>query len=230
MAEIDKVGLELEGGWSVPWDDESTSLFKDNATLVADESIREIILPSGKPCEHVGEVNSPALAREQIASWLSDHYPTIVVLAEQDGSGGCGLHVHTSFKSVEAYQLLGSWSFYQHFIERMGRLASSIADDTEQAHFIHRLAGKNKYCTRKLLTSRQMLMRDKHDNRDARRTQLNFAWGIHGTLECRLFPMFTKEQDSLLAIEWLLDTYEGWLEQAMPKKASYLSGGVRLRV
>jgi hypothetical protein len=67
-----------------------------------------------------------------------------------------------------------------------------------------RLIGANNYCRREFHPHKQWLAEGRSGERYA---QLNYCYNFHGTLECRLLPMFRKALDAVKAIRYVLNTY-----------------------
>lgn len=231
MSRVKLVGIELEGGW------DDIDEFPDGEAvedlIQTDESLQIIMNSKGVEAKHWGEIISPPLPRERALMWIVDHYPDCIKLAplnKGDGFGGCGLHIHTSFHSLEDYALLGSWAFYSFFIDAMEAKLKTYGG-TERPHIEHRLKGFNKYCTRSLSTFRQVLQINKVVARPHRRTHLNFCYKMHGTIECRLLPMFKKSDHATDWTSYVLDIYEEFLTEKVTRqmRLDLLNGELRIK-
>lgn len=214
MRWVDRVGIELEGGWKKKWPFGEA----EHPNLIADDSLpAQLVAPDGSVCLHAGEKTSPPLEWEEVRAWMLKYYP-------DSCTERCGLHVHVSMKSAQAYSILGSLAFYEHFLCRMNawgdkHLTKSTAD---YDLFFQRLLGFNKYCVLKLNPYEQMRARNKAEARRAmagghqlRRTHLNFPYGMLKTLECRLFPMFSEPMIAYRAVEEFVKMCESWVEENM---------------
>jgi hypothetical protein len=179
---IARIGLELEGSWGRSPDPP----FSDGTVLVEDQSLRN--RPphriTGEELYHYGEAVSPPLPLEEGLRWMHAHYP-------QGMDDWCGLHVHISTKFLKHYAWLASQGYWEFFLKAMEKWGKSVGLPGSH-QFWGRLAGRNKYCTRAFRPLSQILRTSKGatGERNLRRTMLNFPFAMHGTVECRLFPMF----------------------------------------
>lgn len=213
---IDRIGIELEGGWDAP-----EPFPSDQETiLTSDESLTNGVKNNhGKNCRHFGEVNTkPPIKLEELDSWMHLHYPEYIFLPSidnsPDGTGGCGLHIHLSFLSKDDYAILGSQSFNSYFLKEMEKELKEYKGD-EVAHIKHRLLGRNKFCRRVMRPHEQVPIEHKDNNaRPLRRRQLNFCYKMHKTVEIRLLPMFYDVNDAIRWIKKVILIFESWLELA----------------
>lgn len=195
---LNKVGIELEGGWStVP---------RTVAQHHADGSVR-VPRPEGVSPWHTGEyVSAPLASWAEVEEWVVGTYP-------QAHNTTCGMHVHISLKDPTDYARLMSPAFWTLFSERMetwGRTARLPAN-----HPFHgRLQGLNMYCQKFFRPEVQAKERSKNYSTRVRYTQLNFTWLVHGTLECRLFPVFKSPRIALSAIRAFLTCVEDFLAES----------------
>jgi hypothetical protein len=203
MAFIDRIGLELEGGWGR----EADPPFSDGTVLVDDQSLRNRLFHRihGWELFHFGEAVSKPLPLDEAVAWMHAHYPEGV-------DEWCGLHVHASTKYIKHYALLASeefWNFFLKSMDKWGKREGLPPSDS----FWGRLAGQNKYCTRAFRPLSQIFRTNKGNTgqRNLRRTMLNFPWAMHGTVECRLFPMWKNPQTSESAVRAFARTIEQFL-------------------
>lgn len=205
---ISRVGIELEGGWTtkqllplVQWDERQRYYV---FPIQNDESLIHGEFES----EHVGEIASPPLRTTEVVEWLRNAYPSEVNQA-------CGFHVHTSFRKTAYYKELMDRRFYNYFLHEM-ELWFKANKEAAGPLFASRLHGGNKYCTKDWLPAEQVSLKSKHPhgnqaNQHLRRTQLNFCWGLHKTIECRLFPMWADPAVAEMALVKLFSIYEDYL-------------------
>lgn len=190
------VGLEMEGGWQPrPAGIKIThdgSVFCNGAPtgFKADKS------PSNR---NFGEVVSNVMEPIGIPVWMKRFYPTHHDIT-------CGLHVHMSFKTAEYYVALMDKDFQDtliHHLELWGKENNIPADHT----FWARLAGKNRYCLSEFFANEQALQRSKSFDtaRGHRYTMLNYCYGLHGTIECRVLPIFPNVMLAIGAVRKVLD-------------------------
>ncbi len=198
MGFIDRVGLELEGG----------GFRKGRGTpgWHHDGSVNRE-LGEGD----AGEVATPKPYRTwtYLKRWVTKEYPKSV-------DSSCGLHVHTSFRDPSDYARLMEPRFNEYFMGRWDRFIrrekkrcspySKARKDLERLEA--RFQGDNNYCTKSFQPLDQWYWNTRGSDRY---TQLNFCYGLHKTLECRLLPMFCDLALGLRAIRYLLSTYELFL-------------------
>lgn len=224
---IDKVGVELEGGWN--------RLFVPKTHIIYDMSVGNkpwgppSPFPSAKPCScgdgckttccHWGEIPSPALPFKDALQWTADHYP--------DGANlSCGLHVHVSLKSDILYAMLVSKNFFDSFlfaVEKWGKSEKLPKDHPfwerllkkYDAHAPDATTTIARFCNRGFSPFKQIGMVHKDD---ARRSPLNYCHKMHGTIECRLFPAFDKVEQALSAIEFYVTFCDKWLQEQFSKE------------
>lgn len=181
------VGLELEGGW---WDLPSGTKLYPNGVLTHDVSV---VQPKNFSAgiNHWGEAVSPPLKVKEVEGWLTEYYPTHIPATTNPGTPmerSCGLHIHTSFDYKWEYRAFVRKS-WQDFA--LGEWEEWGKKHLPKGHiFFHRLAGKNRFCTREFQPYSQMMAREKGHNRPDRRTIFNYPWGYLKTIEFRMLPMF----------------------------------------
>lgn len=142
-----------------------------------------------------------------------------------DGTNaGCGMHVHVSFKNNTDITLLTHpdfWAYFETAFTKWGKDRELPANHP----FWTRLGGGNHYCKKndiaaadherqyKLYNGNSSWDTVKHNVIGGKYMQLNYgAWSTYRqTLECRMLPMFDKQEDAESAIRCLLDTYAGYL-------------------
>jgi hypothetical protein len=186
---IDRVGIELEGGWNTR---------PANAAFHYDGSVSGALGSAS-----IGEmVSAPMSTWDEVAAWITAAYP-------ETHDRSCGYHIHVSFKSRRAYARLMDRKFFDYFTTRMegwGRRMHLPATHL----FWSRLAGLNRYCQKNYAPDTQVAMRTKGP---ARYAQLNYCFQLHGTIECRLAPVFKQARVAVAFALELLSTYEDFLAQ-----------------
>lgn len=199
---INKVGVELEGGWR-------NRVFLD-ANIHEDISLP---IPEGyMPTWHFGEIASKPLPPEKAVAWMLKHYP-LDIPPPVDGKS-CGLHFHLSVHGDGEYNKLLSQTFYDTYLQGMGEVLKTLdAGATDTVLFHQRLSGLNRFARRLYAPSRQVWCTQKDSGRDAeRRTLINYCHGLHGTVEFRLFPMFRDPAMSVLVLEATMSLVDAFLE------------------
>jgi hypothetical protein len=202
---IDRIGLEVEGGWPgkpriPPFED---------LTLVADHSIDGTTLPTDKPLTstHVGEAVSLPLPMEEVEEWLTKYWP-------KETNRTCGYHIHISLRSPFHYMLLTKKAYAILLRKRMWALG--LDRGFPKTHYLFaRLSGDNPFCTFNFDASGQMNIREKRVGMRLRYGFLNFAKNIHGTVEFRALPTFDNVADAKAFTFEFLNVTEEFLEREL---------------
>lgn len=208
MNHILKIGVELEGGWQGKI--RKKSPFPD-ITIHADASIHEF-----PGIMHFGEIASPPMRpiQAEIEEWITTHYP-----AAHDHR--CGFHVHVSVTNARIYGKLATRPFFEYWRERTKEWAKkhcAKAADGKEHPIWHRLRGENKYCRMEFSAINQMRKKTKPPNDPERRTALNFCWGLHRTIENRVYPMFDTPKLATKAVFEFTDCINTYLDQLKEEK------------
>lgn len=181
-----RVGVELEGAWKkVPFPD----------SFGGDGSVR---FPDLSTPVKIGElITAPPLPPKDIPAWLKAAYPDFV-------NSSCGMHVHMSFGSAILYSRLMVEDYQKQIIKGINAWAlGTLPDD----HCIwSRLRGENTYCRNEFhpdIQARQTSKSYSHDGKN-RYTMINYCFGQHGTMECRLLPMMPDAALAAAAIQEVL--------------------------
>lgn len=205
---IDKVGIELEGGWTLPHNPKirfvnDGSVFHDHGRLVP---------PPGLPGREIGvsvyagEAPSPPLEPSGINAWMAMAYP-------QHHNHTCGLHVHMSFANAKHYGLLTKIDYQDtllHYLTQWAKHEEATTPGTfpEDHHIWPRLAGLNDFCLAKFWPEKQIPKSRKVYGREEvghRYTAVNFCFGVHRTVEIRVLPMFNDVERAKRAVRATLD-------------------------
>lgn len=188
---INKVGVEIEGGWDYQRDD-----------LIPDGSISRDYFSEKSP--YVGElVSKPLATKEEVFEFVGTNWPTEVI-------DKCGYHIHFSLKNINFYSECMNPVFYQEFLNRMEKWGKDFPCDNK--NFWNRLNDLNRYCRRSFYPEAQIKHTSK-SNSGSRYTHLNYCYGLHKTIECRLFPAFKTAKTAISASEALFDFIEDYLER-----------------
>jgi hypothetical protein len=179
------VGVELEGGWSTSPDCEMHS----------DGSLRDLTR------EFSGEISSPPMIPELVTDWVRKNYPDQV-------NKSCGLHVHVSFKSDLEYQTFMRRKFFLWFVQKLKNFGTRNKIEYDQ--FWNRLSGSNSYCEKKYSPDHQAMVR--HKESACRYSILNYCYRLHGTIECRVLPMFDEVETSIKAINEIVRLFNVFYE------------------
>lgn len=162
-------GIELEGGWT----SRPRGLKGDGSVRVAAPVIGEVSPPPAKPTA------VPAIIKR--------YYP-------EYANQTCGFHIHISTKRADEYTTLMTGEYNLYFLEKMDRWGHEQTEDMRE--FFRRLEGRNTYCKKNYKPLDQC---DAIGSNPDRYCQLNFCYARHGTLECRLFPMFLNSDTAVSA-------------------------------
>ena len=186
---IINVGIEIEGGWT---------RLPPGARIVRDGSVH---LPEvGEDLVAIGEFPSHPMSPSDVDMWMRAFYPQYV-------NSTCGLHVHMSFKHALQYQRLMSEEYPATIVEYMTRWA--IEEALPMTHPLWaRLKGESLYCQHIFNADQQVLNQDKDYNQQRkghRYTVINYCWARYHTLECRLLPMMSTVEQSIRAVQEVMD-------------------------
>jgi len=197
---INKIGVELEGGWA--------TLFKHA------EIVSEISLPLATDLiriPHWGEIVSPPMDPRQLYDWMMFYYPDKIPKPEELGTAhekSAGLHLHVSLKDACDYTKICSREFSNYVYERLEVWGNLKGLPTSHV-FWSRLRGENRFTRRLFFPAFQTGRRDKDSSPSAaRRTHINYCYGLHGTVEFRMLPMFETWKLSYEALALLIASVE----------------------
>lgn len=187
---IDQVGVELEGGWG--------PTLPMGARIDVDTSVK---IKTTVEIPHVGEIHSQPMQPAQMALWIKKYYPIKV-------DKTCGLHVHMSFPpATNYYSLLTDEAYQETIFEYLAQWGK--AEDIPKTHcFWERLTGDAWACKKIHWPDLQIRQKKKDHDRDRegnRYTALNYCIEQHGTLECRLLPMFEDANQAIRAVRRVID-------------------------
>lgn len=206
---ISAIGLELEGGWS-----SGTPGFE---LVKRDGSVTGI---SGDKYR-VGEVCSkPIKEWEDAEKWLRSNYPNSV-------NETCGFHVHVSLPPLH-YSRLMNPGFEGCFLNAMEDFWSRFRAEPGFNLFRSRLDGQNQYCQKVFRPEDQIWRKEHYGERTGlsalpRYSQLNFCYGRHGTMECRLFPCFPQINHSVEAAKVFTECINSYLSTCPAETATKIT-------
>lgn len=225
---IHQVGIELEGAWVHP--PKRLAIHRDGS-LQFPEFQQQVVGPplptprQDRPTEitvdgvtlYIGEVQSLPLLPASVEEFIRRAYP-------QHVNATCGLHVHLSFKNRFLYQRLMDSKFQ----DMMFRTITDWAEDEKfgPLHPIwHRLSGEHRQCKRWFAADRQIFVTRKiydHDIPHSRYTGVNYAWRLHGTIECRILPMFETPDQAVRGVNVVMRTTNQFLARNREKEKRYI--------
>lgn len=201
MTFIDRCGLEIEGCWA------GEPGFSPLAfPLKQDISVHRI-----GDYAHYGEAATvEPIRRDEVAAWLKTNWPAAA-------DTRCGLHAHASVLDPKKnYGRLACRAFFDTLLaklEEWGRKNIPNKDDIYWHRLgVHGESQLNRFCSRIFDPTTQMKMKDKSDNK--RRSILNYCYDMHGTLECRVYPVFTQGPEmAASAVDVFFQTIEDFLSE-----------------
>ena len=211
---IKQIGIELEGQWDTPPECRTTydSSVMDCQCGGQCGDCEYDTEDCSNYCDWQGEaISKPYFQPVNLFKFLRRNFPV-----HSDSS--CGMHVHVSLKEELDYTHLTSPTFNTYFLKRMDELVNML-EGTDKYRLRDRLDGYNRTCRRTFRPSEQIRQGGKYY--PARYSMLNFCYGIHGTVECRVLPMFRNHNNAKLAILEFIDTVETYLEQARKQMTFY---------
>lgn len=193
MERINKVGVELEGGF----DQEIFERARIKNWWHHDGSVS---VPSGEN----GEIASPAFDNlDLLAQFISKYYPKEV-------NKTCGFHIHISLNSNLDYSRLMTKRFHRYFLKMWESWGKRCNIQNKQ--FWERLREESpeakQYCKRKF---EDPFRQAYQEERSSRYHQLNFCWKKHGTMENRMLPMFKEADLGINALKFYVGFVEKWL-------------------
>lgn len=205
---IKLVGYEVEGGW-VNLPPGKNRVNHDGSVFRERDGAPHYPVDGVEFDEHHrGEIaTDPPIEIAYITPWILANHPSHV-------DKTCGLHVHMSF-SDRHYQMLMDSEEYQetllHYLGEWGR-----ENQIPQDHCLwSRLRGESEYCQKVWWPELQVQRKgDKGHNRQAkghRYTILHFGRHLHGTVECRVLPMFKDPKLSASAAYRVLEITNAYL-------------------
>lgn len=184
---IDKVGIEIEGGWD--W------ACLPDAEIKRDGSVRF------SSDVKIGEIVSrPYKGSNILKAWFFKNYPTHT-------NETCGIHVHISFLQTAFYTALTDIAFKDYFIQGMQKWGQENKIDPIHA-FWYRLAGNNQYCLNNNWNPETQISSTSKNS--SRYCIWNFCHSLRGTAECRLLPTFKDHEIAWSAIQHIISLVKDW--------------------
>lgn len=188
---VQAVGLEFEGGWSRTASPAVLRLIHHDGSVV---------VPNRNDTLMVGEIAAaPCHSLEYIQTCIKENQPTVV-------NKSCGFHIHISFSSPGTYSLTLDKDFTKFLVDGLMQWAE-VQDFLPDHPIWSRLRGENQYCRLTYAGNDQVMMvrKDYDRNRIGNRyTAVNYCYGIHGTMEVRVLPMFETAEESFAAVQEVL--------------------------
>ena len=159
----------------------------------------------------IGEATSGICTPDTIDEWMGLNHPDKV-------DASCGMHVHVGFNNdLLAYSKLMTPTFHRYFLKRFNDWGKRM-NINEGSRFWVRIQGQNRFAMDKFRATKQYLMTHKSVERY---TFLNFCWGLHGTLENRMLPMFNESRIAVSAVHEFIDIVNSYLAENIDEAYSY---------
>jgi Putative amidoligase enzyme len=233
MELIDKVGVELEGGYSISYlrnlagvderdeDDNENDMAAHRASnfeITTDGSLTGT-LPSGYDWREIRTRPVDYSTEWHLMSELLDTLAPFGIRFNHT----CGFHIHVSMKTRALYSFMARPSFVTYMKKELQKLLTEWinyygSENQIVSRFQSRLAGGNNYC-RSSVRIIQQLQRNYH----SRYAFLNYCYGQHTTLECRVFPMMPASmlQEAVEFYTKAILKWPEWNKLLKPKQPKY---------
>lgn len=211
------IGVELEGGWKkLPTG--VKDLVHDGSVRVPVETDSMTGLPLPNSPKKIGELVSGIMPPSELEGWLKQSYPSHI-------NETCGLHIHMMPGNKHGPR--DSW--YQRLVTPQygSTIVSALTDWSKEKKYPlkhpiwNRLIGKSQYCTLDYFPKGQIRATSKsynHDHPGNRYTWINYCHGLHGTVECRGLPMFETWEESLEALQLVIEVTSKFLRVASSRE------------
>jgi hypothetical protein len=203
---IDKIGLEVEGGWICQDGYRGGNIASHNHSIIFDRSVQFRRRPRNTEEAELqnsfvaGEINSPAYTDfSEINQFLNLYWP-------DQTNASCGFHIHASFKSEDYYNLLMDDEFYLLFKKELPIIEHKLKLG---AITKRRIAGKNRFCKDEWNPSRQKRAEEKYH--PYRYSMINFCWNLHRTVEVRVFSAHIPMEKSFHLVRWWVNIINKFL-------------------
>jgi len=171
-------------------------------------------------CED-GEIASPKFRIDrlrQFRTFVSENMP-------HETNQTCGIHVHASFNNALAYQKCCDVEFYVEFRKAVWCfMHNGLFSPKTVREFEARFNGSySTYCRDGFNPDRSINVgyrnfETKVSNFDSGRYNcINFeAYRKYGTIECRMFPSSSEEQEVIAMVEFWINFCNGYLQKVTP--------------
>lgn len=199
---VSSIGLEVEGGWT-----------EGRPGIKHDGSVQELRSPyRGEMCS-----NPPHKNLDEAEQWLRENYPNEV-------NNTCGFHVHVALPPLH-YSRLMDEQFNNKFLLSMEDFWNRYRGQPGFDQFRSRLDGQNQYCQKIFRPEEQLWRTEAYGDRSRlpRYSQLNYCFGRHGTMECRLFPCFERVEHSIEGMRAFVNSINEYLATCKPAKPLHVS-------
>ena len=193
MRYIDKIGVELEGGW----EEKPEGLRPDASVYISNSN-------------YVGEISSIPFGNiKELRKWLFKNYPKKV-------NNTCGLHIHISLKNVLLYSKVMTKEFHKYVKNSIIDFINVTKLDAEDKdNLIKRIKGCNRFCGDSFRADEQVIQEYKET---CRYTHINYCFSLHGTIEFRILCMFKSKHNALKFIKVIIKCVNEYLKKVVKEK------------
>lgn len=133
---------------------------------------------------------------------IEDSYPDSV-------NDTCGGHFHISYKNLLIYGMSMNQDMYEGLSAHLRAWAHKSLNKNGEKKMQRRLEGSSTYCRVGFNPEAQV-----NSNAD-RYLQLNYCYNKHGTMECRILPMFDTAEVYISAVKAATSYIEDWIKTHM---------------
>ena len=159
-------------------------------------------------------VSSPLKSLADLSQWIVKYWPDLT-------NNSCGLHYHVSFNTNGYYSALMTDHFNEYFKKSLAEFASQEKlNKIFHDRFYNRTEWARKYCKDTFHPEKQAYVTKKvyHDSCPDRYTILNYCFGLHSTLEIRVFSAHMSPKMAVKCLHWwigcvnqyLIDNYDNF--------------------
>lgn len=167
---------------------------------------------------HKGEVvSSPFGSMLELSKWMSNYWPDLT-------NNTCGLHFHVSLNTHGYYSCLMDEKFYPFFKNKLADFAAQEKlNKVFQDRFYNKTEWAKKYCNDTFHPEKQAYVNHKiyHDKCPDRYTILNYCFGLHSTLEIRVFSAHMSPKMAIKSAHWWVNCVNEYLENNYEEFSKY---------
>lgn len=161
-------------------------------------------------------VSEPMNSLESLSLWMDKFWPDTT-------NSTCGLHFHSSFNNDGYYSCLMEEDFYKYCKQSLEQFSKeNKLNKIFQDRFYNTTEWARKYCNDKFHPEKQVFVNHKvyYDKSPDRYTILNYCYGLHKTLEIRVFSAHMSPKMAIRCLHWWVNCLNSYLEQNYEKFSS----------
>ena len=197
-----QIGIEIEGGWLNT--ERVREYFKDDYSVEIPNFVRSGMVSPTPDCVYTyasGEVASPPCdTLEELFAFVDKAHPDAV-------NESCGIHIHTSFNTLDEYAKVMTPHFYDMLLLRMESFGlKELGEDGAKDAFWKRMRGELKWIQKGFYYADDLEKAKKNlqMNYGAFRSN-NLGKRKHQTFEFRILPSFEKSITTLKGVHAYLN-------------------------